>query len=123
MKRLAIFPLFLITAVLFISGCEEEDNNTEFKGETGTFTDSRDGQEYEWVKIGDQVWMAENLNYAQHDEGNSGRYGRLYDWAAVMQGENSSNNNPSGVQGVCPDGWHVPSDEEWKELEMKLGMS
>lgn len=100
---------------------------------TGSFTDSRDGQIYEWVRIGDQVWMAENLNYDQSSYGNDwcydnnssncDTYGRLYDWAAVMQGASSSSSNPSGVQGVCPDGWHVPSDEEWKELEMKLGMS
>ena len=98
-----------------------------------TFTDNRNGQTYNAVLVGNQCWMAENLNYAQHDNGNSwcyendesncDTYGRLYDWVAVMQGENSSNSNPSGVQGVCPDGWHVPSDEEWKELEMELGMS
>jgi len=50
-------------------------------------------------------------------------YGALYTWAAMMNGAASSNNNPSGVQGVCPDGWHIPSDTAWKELEMYLGMS
>jgi len=50
-------------------------------------------------------------------------YGALYSWAAVMNGNLSTNNNPGGVQGVCPDGWHVPSDNEWKELEMFLGMT
>jgi uncharacterized protein (TIGR02145 family) len=50
-------------------------------------------------------------------------YGGLYTWAAVMNGAETSNENPSGVQGVCPDGWHVPSDSEWKELEMFLGMT
>ena len=50
-------------------------------------------------------------------------YGALYTWAAAMNGAGSSDTNPSGVQGVCPDGWHLPSDEEWKELEMYLGMS
>jgi len=50
-------------------------------------------------------------------------YGALYTWAAVMNGYASSDNNPGEVQGVCPDGWHVPGDSEWKELEMQLGMS
>jgi uncharacterized protein (TIGR02145 family) len=50
-------------------------------------------------------------------------YGALYTWAAVMNGNPGSDENPSGVQGVCPDGWHVPSDSEWKELEMFLGMT
>lgn len=43
-------------------------------------------------------------------------YGALYTWAAIMNGSTSSSNNPSGVQGVCPTGWHVPSDAEWTEL-------
>jgi uncharacterized protein (TIGR02145 family) len=99
----------------------------------GTFTDPRDGQTYKWVRIGDQVWMAENLNYDQSTHGNDwcynqkssncDTYGRLYDWDALLQRDSTSNNNPSGVQGVCPDGWHVPSDAEWKELEEELGMS
>lgn len=98
-----------------------------------TFTDTRDGQTYQQTQIGSQCWMAENLNYDQNSNGNDwcydnnssncDTYGRLYDWAAVMQEASSSNSNPSGVQGVCPDGWHVPSDAEWKELEMELGMS
>jgi len=77
---------------------------------TGTFTDERDDQEYKWVRIGDQIWMAENLNY------NSGRgsgqydriYGRLYNWKTA--------------KNVCPKGWHLPSDAEWKELESYAGM-
>jgi uncharacterized protein (TIGR02145 family) len=43
-------------------------------------------------------------------------YGRLYDWAAAMQGASSSSSSPSGVQGVCPSGWHFPSDAEWTTL-------
>ena len=54
---------------------------------------------------------------------NRDNYGGLYTWAAAMDGSTSSSTNPSGVKGVCPDGWHLPSDAEWKELEISLGMS
>ena len=50
-------------------------------------------------------------------------YGALYNWTAAMNGAESSDANPSGVQGICPDGWHLPSDAEWKQLEMYLGMT
>ena len=43
--------------------------------------------------------------------------GALYTWAAAMNGAVSSDSNPSGVQGICPDGWHLPSDDEWDEIE------
>ena len=76
--------------------------------------------------------MAENLRYdvpgvfGASDTVNSASpfttYGRLYDWATVMNGATTSSSNPSGVQGICPSGWHLPSDSEWNELEMALGM-
>jgi len=64
--------------------------------------------------------------YCRHDSvstANVSKYGCLYNWAAAMNGANSSYTNPSAVQGVCPTGWHLPSDAEWKQLEMHLGMS
>jgi uncharacterized protein (TIGR02145 family) len=113
------------------------------------FMDSRDGQEYSWVEIGDQKWMAENLAYLPSVVGpgrysqttpyyyvygydgtnvtdakatsNYTTYGVLYNWPAAMNGETSSTANPSGVQGVCPTGWHLPSDAEWTELTDYLG--
>jgi hypothetical protein len=61
--------------------------------------------------------------HVDNNSANKADYGLLYTWAAAMNGASSSTSNPSGVQGVCPSGWHFPSDEEWKILEMTAGMS
>jgi len=103
-----------------------------------------DGNTYETVEIGDQLWMAENLRVTHYNDGseiqyvqqessepnvwenlstgaygyyeddptNLNTYGNLYNWFVV-----------GDDRGVCPDGWHVPSDEEIMELEMYLGMN
>lgn len=113
------------------------------------FTDVRDGKHYNVVKIGNQIWMAENLAYLPSvvdssigslslpyyyvygyngsivveakATNNYTNYGVLYNWTAAMAGSSSSNNNPSGVQGICPAGWHLPSEAEWSELINNLG--
>ena len=89
-----------------------------------------DGNVYNTVQIGNQCWMRENLrttHYADNtevteryapnnDEDNVPTYGYMYNWAAMMHGASSSSASPSGVQGICPTGWHVPSDAEWTQL-------
>jgi uncharacterized protein (TIGR02145 family) len=126
MKKLSILLIIgIVVPTMLLIGCKKDEESDET---TGEFTDSRDGQVYKWVKIGNQVWMAENLNYEtpnswwyDNNSANGDIYGRLYTWAAAMNGESSSNSVPSGVQGVCPDGWHLPSDAEWTVLTDYLG--
>ena len=99
-----------------------------------------DGNEYNTVKIGNQCWLKENLRTTHYndgteiaagtdtsltipyryvpngDEANVPAYGYLYNWAAAMNGEAASDDIPSGVQGICPKGWHLPSQAEWTQL-------
>lgn len=97
---------------------------TVVEGNSGTFTDNRDSKEYGWIKIGDQVWMSENLAYSaatgswayNNDMGNVDTYGMLYDWNTAMNGATGTYDNPSGIQGICPAGWHLPSYFEWDQL-------
>lgn len=133
------------SSVLLATPCKTEaEDNCEY----GTLTDSRDGQTYKTVKIGNQTWMAENLNYAYLQPTDSldsssfcyndslkycEKYGRLYFWSAVMDSAATWSENGKGcgygvvctptfpVRGVCPAGWHIPNRDELYELVLAVG--
>lgn len=108
-----------------------------------------DGHTYDAVLIGNKIWMIQNLKTTRYSNGEEipvgvpdedrtsteplrfvpngngsyvEQYGYLYNWYAVMHGASSSSSNPSRVQGVCPQGWHVPSRAEWEQLTTFIGM-
>ncbi|MDD4109562.1 MAG: FISUMP domain-containing protein [Prolixibacteraceae bacterium] len=110
------------------------DNRSQTVKDTVTLIDvvtDVDGNTYGFVRIGDQVWMNQNLRVTRapdstkitsyvydNDISNAKKYGRLYSWDAAMNGSVEEK-----AQGLCPCGWHIPSDDEFKILEMSLGMS
>lgn len=143
LKRLTlVFSLFLtVFMVVSLVGCSDDENptNSGNSDSTDTVTDF-DGNVYKTIKIGDQLWMAENLKVTHYrngdaipnwidsstwgdlaagaycdfdnDTSNVAVYGRLYNWFAV-----------DDSRKIAPEGWRVPTDADWKELEMHLGMT
>ncbi len=134
--------LVVLSAVLLFSQCEKDDDGTNDTNNNGivfgSLTDSRDGETYKTVKIGDQVWMAENLRTKKFNDGteiplvtdnsewealqtpaycwydndeatNKATYGALYNWYTVE------------TEKLCPVGWHIPSEDEWITLLEYVG--
>ena len=116
----------------------------------GTVYDDRDGKTYKTVKIGEQEWMAENLNFkvnvidktsygsfCEKDSVLCSRYGRHYTWTAAIDsislytqysiqcgvGKKCSPSVDLKIKGICPDGWHLPNQREWEKLIAFVGNS
>lgn len=133
--KLFLFQCFLMALLAFTISCNKDDDNPV----SITVTD-KDGNVYGTITIGTQVWMAENLKTTKYNDGvgiplvtddiawtdlttpgycwydnnqatYGNTYGAFYNWYVVETGK------------LCPTGWHVPTDEEWKQLETSLGMS
>lgn len=113
---------------------EESSSSIKVDWPTDSIIDDRDGQKYKIVKIDRLWWFAQNLNYEtenSHCYNDStkycDKYGRLYTWAAAVGkseeecGERHVCNLSLPVQGVCPSGWHVPSNYEWNDLFVFVG--
>jgi len=127
---------FATTSVGTYYGHERSFSTLSSGQEISIFTDQRDGQVYRYAEIGEQIWMTENLAYLPDvspvasgsliepyyyvynyngfntDQAKASssyqNYGVLYNWDAA--------------ESSCPDGWHLPSDQEWMKMEKFLGM-
>lgn len=124
------------------------DDRSVYDAKNNTLTDYRDGQVYRTVTIGEQTWMARNLNYAylvasdsldsisvcyKGDSSYCSWYGRLYTWAAAMDSAAIFSDNGKGcgngkscyptypVRGACPKDWHLPTQYEWTRLIEEVG--
>jgi len=131
MLRKTLIAIYLFT--LLFQSCNKDPVITPV---SGSFTDTRDQQEYSWVRIGDQVWMADNLAYLPDvspvsDFSASEPYYYIYGYpgTSTIEAKLASNfikfgvlYNWSAAKAACPAGWHLPDDDEWKKLETYLGM-
>jgi len=128
-----IESLLVLALTLSLAACGDDGSSSSFAGgngsgdkgkegseynaDAGTLYDSRDGQTYRTVKIGGQVWMAENLNYEtstsvlvpEYNGKSRDKYGLLYTW--------------DDAKKACPSGWRLPSEEDWNELLEFVGDS
>ncbi len=124
MKTIYGIPIILSVFVFMLLQSCKKDKNTEPEiQKEGIFTDNRDANTYKWVRIGNQIWMAENLKYTGSDiqqitddtnwENNTTNDAWCYY-------DNDSNNDVlyqwEAAKIACPAGWHLPDDNEWNEL-------
>lgn len=136
MKRSIQLLMTLLILATFIS-CEKPEE--ELDHEVISLTDI-DGNEYQAMTIGDQVWMVENLSVTHYRNGDEIATGHTdTEWWQLDTGAHANYNNDSShvaeygrlyngyavgdSRKIAPEGWHIPTDDEWQELEMYLGLS
>ena len=119
-------------------GTAELDNCGVCNGDNSSCVTDIDGNAYEIVQIGEQLWMAENLKVTHYNNGYAIPYPSNDDWGSQMEGQYGvyddapSNSNVYGnlynwyavndSRGLCMEGWHVATDDDWKEMELYLGL-
>ncbi len=130
----------LLTVILFINTVKAQFTCGD------SLLDVRDGQKYATVLLGEQCWMAENLNIGTMISSTTGGqlqtdndtiekycyndndslcdiYGGLYEWNEMMQYNPTDNDTTGTTQGICPAGWHIPTHHEWTTLERAIRTS
>jgi len=118
-------------ALSYLEDCKKIfPNNNELLNKIGQYsnfiTDNRDGQIYPIVKIGNQWWMAENLNYTSknlYEEYQDANYPRTYYKITDYQAKYGLLYSLKVAEKVCPSGWHLPTNAEWEELEINIGVT
>lgn len=150
-NNLELSTIYYVRAYAINSTGLAYGNQVMFRTNDTPVTDI-DGNVYPTVVIGEQVWMTKNLAVSRYADGtpvpfvpqeewwdslrvdekaycfynnsttNLAIYGALYSWNAAVNGQDSISPDVQIIQGICPDGWHLPSDADWMELETFLGM-
>lgn len=122
-----IVPVILVVFLCFLS-CNKDDDPIINVVTGDTLTDGRDGTVYNIVTIGTQTWMAKNLAYLTEDILNNGGWVYNFKGTGLDAAKATNNYKNQGVlynwetaKDVCPSGWHIPSDTEWKSLIDQFG--
>ena len=137
MRKYLIAISVMLASVSF-HACNDDDNMPDIKPvASGTFTDERDGNTYGWIRVGDLEWMTENLRYGEpyYEREYGGIFEDPFDGPQPVisnetifdfEADYATNGNLYTWEEACesaPEGWRLATDEDWKNLEMALGMS
>ena len=129
--KIRLINLLLVGSIVSsvtLSSCKPTPENPDYSQDNGAFKDARDSKEYKWVKIGNQIWMAENLTYTGsgiQQITDSNEWGNNLDDDGWCYYKNNSHYAETygvlyqreAAKSACPGGWHLPNDAEWTKLE------